>query len=133
MNGFKFIALAVVFFSLSACSTVKESTLIEKVSNSSSQHYRPADGGDQLKIQGNIDASYYQFALERPYPTYTLYIDDQEAIKGQLDFDYVGEISGEYDGMIIDSTCSSQWKSRTYREINCLVHINNERAATLTF
>lgn len=85
------------------------------------QFYRPADSQDQLEISGRFNQ--ISFAHE-------VMINGETVIKGDLPYNYDdARFSGNYDGREVTSEC--QWKKKV--DLSCLVSIDGEKAATLTF
>jgi hypothetical protein len=65
--------------------------------------------------------------------TLHVYIDGEPVITGQLSPMATGELSGEYKSLRVDTVCTSEQKTPTWIDVRCMVLVDNERAATLTF
>jgi len=97
-------------FILTACTTA-----------SPKQFYRPAGEADQLEISGQFNQLSYE---------HSVLINGDTVITGNLPYNGAdASFSGQVDGRTISSDC--HWKSKS--SLECLVKINNEMAATLTF
>lgn len=98
---------AAVLF-LAACATT-----------SPTQQYRTAGSDNTLKISGEYDN----------LSTVTIFVNGEQVASGSMGF-FGGpfEFSGQYADQVIDSYCSESVKG-----LSCLVFVDNERAATLTF
>ncbi|SFK50750.1 hypothetical protein [Methylophaga sulfidovorans] len=96
-------------------------TLLGCTSASPKQYYRPAGAEQQVEVYGRFD----QISFE-----HQVLINGNVVIDGQLSYNYDdGHFSGQYDGMTVTSDC--KWKLK--KDLICLVKINDEMAATLTF
>ena len=96
-------------------------TLLGCTSASPKQYYRPAGAEQQVEVYGRFD----QISFE-----HQVLINGNVVIDGQLSYNYDdGHFSGEYEGMTVTSDCN--WKLK--KDLTCLVKINDEMAATLTF
>lgn len=83
------------------------------------QTYRSADNPEPLQISGTYDN----------LSTVTILVNGNEAATGKMGFfGHPFDFSGTYDGRTIDSHCSESTAG-----LSCLVFVDNERAATLTF
>jgi hypothetical protein len=60
-------------------------------------------------------------------------INGEEVISGQLSTKATGELNGAYKNHLIIATCSSEQKTKNWIDVRCMIFIDNERAATLTF
>jgi hypothetical protein len=90
-------------------------------SASPQQFYRPAGAEKQLEISGR----FHQLSFE-----HQVSINDQIVITGKLAYDYSeGSFEGMYEGMKVTSDC--HWKRK--RDLYCLVSVNGEKAANLSF
>ncbi len=129
MKGLQLLTAGLAVSLLAGCAA----TNVENMEKSDSQYYRAAGASQQMKISGTLDASFNYFALNRPDPVLTVFVDEQKALQGTLSPSYTGEVTGRHNGMNVDSVCSSEQKTRDWVEVRCLVFVDNERAATLTF
>lgn len=99
------LALAVV-----ACTTA-----------SPQQYYRAAGAEEQVEIKGRFN----QLSFE-----HEVLINGTSVVTGKLPYNYDdASFSGDYNGQMVISEC--HWPSKT--DLQCLVIINDEKAATLTF
>lgn len=106
----KKVFLASLLVSIIGCTTA-----------SPKQFYRPAGESAQMEIFGRFN----QLSFE-----HQVLINGDNVITGSLPYDYAdASFSGNYDGAAVTSDC--HWKSKTALE--CLVKLNGEMAATLTF
>ncbi len=85
------------------------------------QFYRPANAEAQLEISGRFN----QISFE-----HQVAINGETVISGELPYNYdAASFSGEYEGRTVTSDC--QWRKKV--DLSCLVSIDGEKAATLTF
>ncbi|MBD3633877.1 MAG: hypothetical protein HUJ23_03105 [Methylophaga sp.] len=85
------------------------------------QFYRPADSAAQLEITGRFN----QISFE-----HQVVINGETVITGELPYNYdAASFSGKYEGRNVASDC--QWRKKV--DLSCLVSIDGEKAATLTF
>lgn len=96
-------------------------SLIGCTTASPKQFYRPAGETAQMEIFGRFN----QLSFE-----HQVIINGNNVITGSLPYDYTdASFSGNYEQSTVVSDC--HWKSKTTLE--CLVKLNGEMAATLTF
>lgn len=93
------------------------------------QSYRPANyAGAAWNISGSLDEVSNKL---------TVTINGQKAVEGALSmWDSSGELSGKYEGRNVAASCrSSGTVSRYYSNYKreCIIFVDNERAATLVF
>ena len=123
LRSFQLVALLV----LGACTTSTSDV-------SPAQYYRPAGAGPQWKITGDLQSEYtedmFGTTVQR---TLHVYIDGERVVTGQLSPMATGELSGQYKGLPVDTVCTSEQKTPTWIDVRCMVLVDNERAATLTF
>lgn len=106
----KHILIAGLAFTLVACTTA-----------SPKQFYRPAGAEQQVEISGRFN----QLSFE-----HEVLINGNSVITGELPYNYDdASFNGEFNQQPVTSDC--HWRSKT--ELECLVRINDEMAATLTF
>ncbi|WP_297810605.1 hypothetical protein [uncultured Methylophaga sp.] len=106
----KKIILASLLLTLVACTTA-----------SPKQFYRPAGAEQQLEISGRFNQISFK---------HEVMINDQTVVSGELPYDYADTtLSGEYNGKTVKSDC--RWKKKI--DLTCLVWVDGEKAATLTF
>lgn len=106
----KHVLLAGMTIALIGCTTA-----------SPKQFYRPAGAQQQVEISGRFN----QISFE-----HQVIINGDTIIIGDLPYNYDdASFSGQYNNMPVTSDC--RWKRKT--DLTCLVKINNEMAATLTF
>lgn len=101
---------------------------------SPAQSYR-AKGTDELwRITGFLDSKFREGLVQTSvYRIVNIFINGSLVIRGGLSSDGSGELNGQYQGHEIASYCSSELKTATWLDIRCMVLVDNERAATLTF
>lgn len=124
MNGLKLITLAAVV-AIAGCSA-------KTTDISPAQYYRAENSQSQWKITGNLNNEFDQ-VFGRITRQLSVFIEGEEVINGNLSAVGTGELSGNYKGTPIDTICSSERKTRDWIEVRCMVLVDNERAATLTF
>ncbi|MTI63905.1 hypothetical protein [Methylophaga sp.] len=96
-------------------------TLMGCTTASPKQFYRPANSESQLEISGRFN----QISFE-----HQVLINGETVIQGDLPYNYDAfSFSGTYQGRTVSSDC--QWKKKV--DLSCLVSIDGEKAATLTF
>jgi hypothetical protein len=106
----KHILLASLALTLVACTTA-----------SPKQFYRPAGAEQQLEISGRFNQLNFE---------HEVLINGSSVITGQLPYNYNdASFTGMFNQQPVTSDC--HWHSKT--ELECLVTINDEMAATLTF
>ncbi len=85
------------------------------------QFYRPANSEAQLEITGRFN----QISFE-----HQVVINGETVITGDLPYNYdAATFSGEYEDRKVKSEC--QWRKKV--DLSCLISIDGENAATLTF
>jgi len=85
------------------------------------QFYRPANSEAQLEISGRFNEITFE---------HQVLINGETVIKGDLPYNYDAvSFSGNYEGRSVSSDC--QWRKKI--DLSCLVSIDGEKAATLTF
>lgn len=85
------------------------------------QFYRPAGAEQQVEISGRFN----QLSFE-----HQVVINGDTVIIGKLPYNYDdASFSGQFNEQAVSSDC--HWRSKT--DLECLVKINDEMAATLTF
>lgn len=85
------------------------------------QFYRPAGAEQQLEISGRFN----QISFE-----HQVIVNGKTVIVGDLPYDYSdASFAGDYQDVSVTSDC--HWKSKT--DLVCLIRMNGEKAATLTF
>lgn len=96
-------------------------TLVACTTASPKQFYRPAGADQQVEISGRFN----QLSFE-----HEVLINGASVISGQLPYNYDdASFSGQFNNQPVTSDC--HWRSKT--DLECLVKINDEMAATLTF
>ena len=107
MKHFFIVGLALT---MAACTTA-----------SPKQFYRPAGAEQQLEIHGRFN----QLSFE-----HQVLVNGKTVITGQLPYNYDdASFTGQYNELSVNSDC--HWRSKT--NLECLVKINDEMAATLGF
>ena len=101
---------------------------------SPAQSYR-AKGVDELwRITGYLDSKFREGLVQTSVSRMiNVFINGSLVIRGGLSADGSGELNGQYQGHEIASYCSSELKTATWLDIRCMILVDNERAATLTF
>ncbi len=91
-----------------------------------SQNYRPANySGAPWTITGDFN---------RLSQHVTIKINDKTVVDDKLGFFMgKGEFQGAYEGRKVSVSCASETSLFSNNNINCMVHVNGEHAATLTF
>jgi len=85
------------------------------------QFYRPAGAEQQVEISGRFN----QLSFE-----HQVLINGAIVISGQLPYNYDdASFNGQFNEQPVSSDC--HWRSKT--DLECLVTINQEKAATLSF
>jgi hypothetical protein len=85
------------------------------------QFYRPAGAEQQVEISGRFN----QLSFE-----HQVLINGATVITGKLPYNYDdASFNGQFNEQSVISDC--HWRSKT--DLECLVKINDEMAATLTF
>lgn len=106
----KKLVLASLLVALVGCTTA-----------SPKQFYRPAGAEQQVEISGRFNQISFNHQVA---------IDGQTVIDGDLPYDYADTtLTGDYNGQTVSSDC--RWKKKI--DLTCLVSIDGEKAATLTF
>jgi hypothetical protein len=103
---------------------------------SPSQSYRLAGAQNAWKITGSMDSEVTHglgLIPDQVKRTVTIYVNGDPVINGTLSPAATGELSGTYQDRSIDTICSSEQKTPTWLDVRCMVLVDNERAATLTF
>lgn len=96
-------------------------TMVACTTAAPKQFYRPAGAEQQVEISGRFN----QLSFE-----HQVLINGTTVISGQLPYNYNdASFSGLFDGQPVSSNC--HWRSKT--DLECLVKINDENAATLSF
>jgi hypothetical protein len=90
-------------------------------SASPKQFYRLSGSEQALEISGSFNQLKFEHIVN---------INGQTAVSGKLEYNYApGSFTGQYEGMIVTSDCS--WKRKV--DLYCLIKIDGESAATLSF
>lgn len=106
----KKVFLASLLLALVGCTTA-----------SPKQFYRPAGAEQQIEISGRFNNLSFE---------HQVLVNGETVIVGNLPYDYAdASFSGTYNSQPVSSDC--HWKSKT--DLQCLVKMNGEMAATLTF
>lgn len=101
---------------------------------SPAQSYRPKGSDDLWRISGNLDSEYKEDLMGMHVKrVLNVHINGEKVITGQLSAKATGELSGNYQGHSIISSCSSEQKTQNWVDVRCMILVDNERAATLTF
>lgn len=104
------LVLASLLIALAGCTTA-----------SPKQFYRPAGAEQQVEISGRFNQISFR---------HEVLINGETVISGNLPYDYADTmLSGEYHGQTVTSNC--RWKKKI--DLSCLVTMDGEKAATLTF
>ncbi len=119
--------LIIVFVNASGC--VYKTQDISPV-----QIFRLRGSEEIWHISGNLDSRFKEGLIQNSTSrTLNIFINGQLVIKGSLTSDGNGELIGKYRDHNIISYCSSEVKTATWLDIRCMILVDNERAATLTF
>lgn len=106
----KRIILIGLIATLAACTTA-----------SPKQFYRPVGAEQQVEINGRFN----QISFE-----HQVIINGETIISGDLPYNYDdASFKGQYEDIEVTSDC--HWKSKS--DLQCLIKMNGEKAATLTF
>jgi hypothetical protein len=85
------------------------------------QFYRPAGAEQQVEISGRFNQISFK---------HEVLINGDIVVSGELPYDYADTtLTGSYQGQSVSSDC--RWKKKI--DLSCLVSINGENAATLSF
>ncbi len=120
------LLIALSLFTITACTTTSTDV-------SPSQSYRPAGSSDLWTISGNLDSEFTTGLVDEVTRMLYVYINGEEVISGQLSARGTGELSGSFRDHSIVSNCSSEQRTPTWIDVRCMILVDNERAATLTF
>lgn len=93
-----------------------------------SQTYRPKGAADQVQVRGEVDVE--ERLLLYPGITARVFVGEQKVIEGPLAQWGDGELHGTWNGKAVDALCNGK---HSPHRIACLVLIDNERAANLSF
>jgi hypothetical protein len=96
-------------------------------STAPSQFYRAQGEDKQIAISGVFEP------LDGLNGSITITLDGQKAVYKKLDFSMNFEAAGKYQDKAVSAVCNKQENGGLTYSINCLVLIDNERAATLVF
>ena len=106
----KNLVLASLLIVLAGCTTA-----------SPKQFYRPAGAEQQVEISGRFNQISFK---------HEVLINGETVISGNLPYDYADTtLTGQYNGQSVTSVC--HWKKKI--DLSCLVTMDGENAATLTF
>lgn len=89
---------------------------------STTQTYRPPEGGDQWLVTGELNEATGMLLVK---------VNGATAIKGRLSvWDGSGSVAGEYQGRPMQARCNpNTWQTK----VNCLVFVGSELAGELSF
>jgi uncharacterized protein YceK len=108
----------------------------QAIDQSPTQTYRPAWSADQISITGKMDTEWKR-KLTGMYVgrKVTVLFNGETVISGWLtDPDNAaGTLIGTYEKRRVDVDCTGIKRPPNTLDVRCLVLVNNERAATLTF
>lgn len=112
---------------VSACATISRDV-------SPPQSFRPKNSENLWRITGSLDNEFKQGVVSAHVKRILhVHINGEEVITGQLSARATGELTGSYQNHPIIATCSSEQKTANWIDVRCMILIDNERAATLTF
>lgn len=96
------------------------------------QSYRPANSDVVWEISGSLYSEFDQItgAITRKL---NIHINNEPVIDGMLSAMATGELSGLYKESKVHALCSSEVKTTSWMDVRCIILVDNERAATLTF
>ena len=124
----KKLLIAVAIIALSGCQAMQQ----RHVNDSPAQFYRPDGASESWKITGTLTLD-----IDRMWGNHkrqlNVNINGQPVIEGFLSPMYSGELSGQYENKRVDSICSGEQKNPNWIDVRCLILIDNQRAATLSF
>ena len=129
----KLLITALIIF-LSGCAS--KGDLMER-NVSPVQTYRLANDPSPVKISGKLERIYDGFSVAKLNDEFkrelSIYFNDILTIKGRLNNNYTGELSGLWNSKPVSTSCSGNRVSPTWTDVRCIVFIENERTVTLTF
>lgn len=95
-----------------------------------SQPYRMRGDDRAVSISGSVEMVEKLISITHRV---RITIDGEAAISGDLDGTAAGVLTGRWRGKSVEADCAKVGSSGTSYNIRCLVLIENERAASLTF
>lgn len=120
------LLLSAALIVLNACTTTTQDV-------SPSQSYRPAGSDELWTITGNLENEFTAGLVNEVTRMLHVNINGVEVIRGQLSARATGELTGRYLNHTVVSNCSSEQRTENWIDVSCMILIDNERAATLTF
>lgn len=103
-------------------------------SEASPQFWRPTASKAAWTIAGHMDTSRVPGGLlSRPRHIVTIRVNGIDTLSGEVPRDRQVELTGRAEGAALASICTPRMIAHAAVEVRCLVLIDNERAATLTF
>jgi hypothetical protein len=112
----KKLLISMFLLTLAACSVAPQK-----------QFYRAAGDSDQLSISGEFRP------LDGLNGSVDVIINNDVVSTGKIPLSVDFEFSGTYENKTVDAVCHKKSNGGLVYTINCLILINNERAATLVF
>jgi hypothetical protein len=98
------------------------------------QTYRPAGAEELWRITGQLDNTMKEGLVKTTVDrNLTVTINGDTAAQGLISWDGNGRIDGAYQDRAVEADCNGRRVSPNWVDIRCMILVDNERAATLTF
>ncbi|MBW6398119.1 hypothetical protein KPL78_09695 [Roseomonas sp. HJA6] len=97
------------------------------------QYWRPAAAEEPWRISGYLDTR-REWGLLGSSPKHEIVVtvNGRVAMQAEMPRDEAIEIEGKAEGRSVSALCTPHMVSRATLQVNCLVLVANERAATLS-
>ncbi len=103
-------------------------------SEAAPQFWRPSVSKEAWRIDGHLTTERVAAGLgSRPRHEVYIMVNGNEAMRGPMPRDRAVELAGSAEGATLSAFCTPREVARATLEVACLVLVDNERAATLTF
>ena len=103
-------------------------------SDAAPQFWRPSASKEAWRIGGHMDTERVPGGMgSRPRHELVITVNGAEALRGTMPRDRPAEFSGRAEGVGLAALCTPREIARATLEVTCLVMVENERAASLTF
>lgn len=128
MKAFVTLAAALILTGCAGLTTQKAHDM------SPTQTYRMPGTDALISISGDLFST-FRDGLTETHINRRLVVrfDGQTVIDGELLHDASGQLRGVFNSATVEAECSSRRVSKNWIDVRCLILVNNERAATLTF
>ncbi|MBR0651150.1 hypothetical protein GXW78_15870 [Roseomonas terrae] len=98
------------------------------------QFWRPSVTKESWLIGGYMDTRRVPAGLTtQPQHEVFITVNGRVAMQGGMPREHAVELSGAAEGSRLSALCTPRMVARATLQVNCLVLVGNERAATLTF